>query len=86
MTQGNEESVAVSAGNKKYLNQIKTEVMDGQLRVWHDGGNVHDMNTRKMKLVIYVSFKDLDKVDVNSDCHVYAIGEWKDNSLKKKLL
>ncbi|HXB42424.1 MAG TPA: DUF2807 domain-containing protein [Puia sp.] len=86
LTQGNEESVAVSARDKKYLSQIKTEVKDGQLRVWHDGGNIHDMNTSKMKLKIYISFVNLDEVDASKGSHVYAVGNWKDNELKKKLL
>jgi Putative auto-transporter adhesin, head GIN domain len=86
LTQGNQEFLAISARDKKYLPQIKTEVKDGELRVWHDGGNIHDWNTKKMKLKIYVSFINLDKVDVDKDCHVYAVGEWKDNELKKKLL
>jgi hypothetical protein len=86
LTQGSKESVAVSAGDKKFINQIKTEVKDGQLRIWHDGGNIHNWNTRKMKLKVYVSFINLDQVDVSEGSHVYAVGDWKDNELKKKLL
>ncbi len=86
LTQGNKESLAVSARDKKYLSQIKTEVKDGQLRVWQDGGNIHDWNTSKMKLKVYISFIDLDKLDASDGCHVYAVGNWKDNELKKKLL
>lgn len=78
--------MAVSARDKKYLSQIKTEVKEGELRVWHDGGNIHDWNTGKMKLKIYVSFINLDKIDVSKGCHVYAVGNWKDKELKKKLL
>jgi Putative auto-transporter adhesin, head GIN domain len=86
LTQGSKESVAVRARDKKYLSQIKTEVKDGQLRIWHDGGNIHDWNTKKMKLKVYVSFIGLDKIDASQGCHVYAVGDWKDNALKKKLL
>ena len=86
LSQGGEESLAVSAKDKKYLSQIKTEVKDGELHVWHDGGNIHDWNTAKMKLKIYLSFVSLDKIKVDQGCHVYAVGNWKDEELKKKLL
>ncbi|MES1216598.1 MAG: DUF2807 domain-containing protein [Bacteroidota bacterium] len=86
LTQGDEESIAVSAGDKKFVNQIKTEVKDGELHVWHDGGNIHNWNTVKMKLKVYISFKELDKLDVSKDCHVYTEGVWKDENLKKELL
>jgi len=86
LTQGDEESIAVSARDKKYLSQIKTEVKAGELRIWHDGGNIHDWNTSKMKLKVYVSFINLDKIDVSKGSHVYEVGIWKDNDLKKKLL
>lgn len=86
LTQGNEETLAVSARDIKYLSQIKTEVREGKLCIWHDGGNIHDWNTSKMKLKIYVSFINLDKLDVSNGCHVYAVGNWKDEGLKKKLL
>lgn len=85
LTQGDEESLAVSAGDSKFVNQIKTEVKDGELHIWHDGGNIHNWNTRKMKLTVYISFIQLDQVNLSDDCHVYTIGNWKDEDLKKKL-
>jgi Putative auto-transporter adhesin, head GIN domain len=86
LTEGNEEKLAVSATDKKFIEQMKTEVKDGELHIWHDGGNIKNWNPAKMKLKVYISFKQLDKLDVTDQCHVYARGKWKDESLKKKLL
>ena len=86
LTQSNEEALSVSARDSRFVNQIKTEVKDGELHVWHDGGNIHNWNTRKMKLRVYISFKEIDKLDVSEGCHVYAEGDWKDNNFKKELL
>ena len=86
LTQSNDESLAVSARDKKFVDQIKTEVKDGELHIWHDGGNIHNWNTAKMRLKVYISFKQLDKLNVSHGCHVYAEGNWKDEILKKELL
>jgi hypothetical protein len=86
LTDGDQESLAVSAGDKKFVGQIKTEVKDGELHIWHDGGNIHNWNPAKMKLKVYISFIHLDNLDVTSGCRVHAGGKWKDENLKKKLL
>ncbi|MGC4036534.1 MAG: DUF2807 domain-containing protein [Chitinophagaceae bacterium] len=86
LAQGDEESLAVSAGDKKFVSQIKTEVRDGELYIWHDGGNINNWNTRKMKLKVYISFAQLDQLDISDASHVYSMGTWKDDELKKKLL
>ena len=85
LVQSDEEVLTVSARDSRFVNQIKTEVRDGELHIWHDGGNIHSWNTRKMKLKIYISFKQLDKLDLSEGCQVYAVGDWKDNNLKKEL-
>ncbi len=56
------------------------------LHVWHDGGDIHHMNTHKMKLKVYISFVELDDIELGAGCHAYAVGEWKDTGLMKKLL
>jgi Putative auto-transporter adhesin, head GIN domain len=86
LTESNQESLAVSVGDKKFVDQIKTEVKDGELHIWHDGGNIKNWNPAKMKLKVYISFKQLDNLQVSNGCHVYAEGNWKDENLKKKLL
>jgi hypothetical protein len=86
LTQSEKESVVVSAGDRQFVDQVKTEIKDGVLHVWHDGGDIHHMNTHKMKLKVYISFVELDDIELGAGCHAYAVGEWKDTGLMKKLL
>lgn len=83
---GNQESLAVSAGDKAFISQIKTEVKNGELHIWHDGGTIKHWNPAKLKLKLYISFKQLDNVELSDGCQVYAEGDWKDENLKKQLL
>ena len=86
LVEATKESLAVSARDKKFVSQIKTEVKNGELHIWHDGGNIKNWNPDKMKLKVYISFVQLDHLDVTEKSHVYAEGQWKDENLKKKLL
>ncbi|RYY52744.1 MAG: DUF2807 domain-containing protein [Chitinophagaceae bacterium] len=81
ITQG-EEGLAVSATDTKYLENIKTEVSGGTLRVWYDGSGMKNWNTGKMKLKAYISFRDINKLDVSGACDVYLEGNIKLNDLK----
>jgi len=61
ITQGNEESIAVSASDEKYMGRFKTEVENGVLKIWYDNKGVTWKNENK-KLKAYVSFKTLNKL------------------------
>ena len=80
LTQGNEEELAVSASDKKYISAIKTEVKDGELRITIDG-DVGRWNSGKMKLKAYVSFKNLDKLHVSGACDIHIMGVLKSDEL-----
>lgn len=75
LTPGNEESVAVSAADKKYMEYIKVEVKNGVLYIGYDGKG--KWNTGNKKLKAYISFKQIDKLDAGGACEVDIIGEWK---------
>ncbi len=62
LTQGNEESLAVSASDSKYLERYKTEITDGTLRIYYDNKGVNWTGNEKRKLKAYVSFKMLEKL------------------------
>jgi hypothetical protein len=65
ITQGNEESVAVSASDQKHLDRIKTEVVNGTLKIYYNNkGITWKSDNRKLKA--YVSFKTLEKLNVAS--------------------
>jgi hypothetical protein len=81
LTQGNEESVAVSASEQKFLADIKVEVKNGVLEVRYDpkGGR---WNSGNKKLKAYISFKQLDKLEASGACDVDIVGVWKTDGAK----
>ena len=83
LTQSNEESVAVSASEDKYRENIKVEVKGGVLIVRYDSKG--KWNTGNKKLKAYISFKQLDKLDVSGACDVYIVDSWRAENLKLDL-
>lgn len=83
LTQGNEESVAVSASELKYRENIKVEVKSGVLIIRYD--NKGKWQTGNKKLKAYISFKQLNKLDVGGACDVFIVDEWKAENLKMEL-
>ncbi len=66
LTQGNEESIAVSASDPKYMERFKTEVLDGTLKIYFDNKGINWLGSDKRKLKAYVSFKNLEKLNASS--------------------
>ena len=62
LSQGNKEEVAVSASGEKFRDDIKTEVINGTLRIFYDGNHI-SWNKNKMKLKAYVSVKNLNALE-----------------------
>src|SRR5579859_3447168 len=60
LSQGDKETVAVSASEIKWRDQIRTEVKDGVLKIYLNNEGWH-WNTGGKKLKAYVSFTGLDK-------------------------
>ena len=81
LTQSNEESVAVSASDQKYMADIKVEVKNGVLDIdYRPKGGKWNSGNRKLKA--YISFKQLDKLDVSGACDVDIVGVWKGDGAK----
>jgi hypothetical protein len=74
LTQGNEESVAVSASEEKYMEKFKTEVVDGILKIYYDNKNINWASNEKRKLKAYVSFKALEKLYASGGADVNVKG------------
>lgn len=70
LTQGNEESIAVSASEPKYMERFKTEVVDGTLKIYFDSKGLTWFGSDKRKLKAYVSFKNLEKLHASSGAGV----------------
>ena len=74
LTQGNEEAIAVSASDPKYMEHYKTEVVDGTLKIYYEGTSVTWVGSEKRKLKAYVSFKTLEKLHASSGASVLPQG------------
>lgn len=80
LTQGNEESAAVSAANAKQIDMIKTEVVKGTLKIYFDNKGESWKSDHK-RLKAYVSFKTLEKLNVSSGSDVKLNGSIKSDKL-----
>lgn len=82
LTQADEEKVAVSASESKYLEDITVEVKNGVLKIdWKNGK--WRMGNKKLKA--YISFKNIDKLEAGGACNVKIIGVLKAPELKIEL-
>jgi len=76
LTQSNEEAVAVSASTDEYRNRIRTEVVNGVLRIYFNQEGTWKLNwfgNRKLKA--YVSVKELDKLYASGGSDVFIENE-----------
>lgn len=83
LTQSNEESVAVSASEAKFRENIKVEVKGGVLIISYDNKGKWSSGNKKLKA--YISFKQLNKLNVSGACDVYIVDDWKADNLKLDL-
>lgn len=83
LSQGNDYSLAVSASDEKYVDDIKTEVQNGILHIYYDGGFAHNSGNKKLRA--YISFKTLESIEGSGASDFYINGSFKANSLLIKL-
>ncbi len=62
LTQGNENSLAVSMNDEKYNELFKTEVENGTLKIYFDQKGTDWNNSKNRKLKAYVSYKTLEAI------------------------
>jgi len=74
LTQGDEESVAVSTSDEKYMERFKTEVENGFLKIYYDNKGINWTTNDKKKLKAYVSFKTLEKLQASGGANVKMQG------------
>ena len=84
ITQGNEESVAVSASEEKYMERFKTEVVDGVLKIYFDNKGINWAANDKRKLKAWVSFKTLEKLHASGGADVKVSGSFNLGNLEMK--
>src|SRR5262245_8532933 len=84
LTQGNEESLAVSASDEKYMERFKTEVVNGTLKIYFDNNGVTWTKHENRKLKAYVSFKTLQKLNGSAGASVIVKGNITADNLDMK--
>lgn len=62
ITQGNEESVSISASDDKYLENIKTEVVNGVLKIYYEAPNKKWGYDKNRKIQAVVTYKSISKL------------------------
>lgn len=85
MKQGSTEAVAVSASEKEYRDNIKTEVVAGVLRIYFDTKWYKNWNSSGKKLKAYVSFKQLDLLDGSSGSSTTVDGVFSGTNVRIEL-
>lgn len=83
LVQGNEEAVAVSASEEKYRDMIQVEVKDGILYIGMEKGIRWNFGNKKFKA--YISFKNLDRLNISGACNVNVDGAIKSSDLSVDL-
>ena len=73
ITQGSTESIAVSANEQKHLDRLKTEVVNGVLKIYYDYKNI-SWRSDNRRLKAYVSFKTLEKLNASGGAEVKVNG------------
>lgn len=82
LTQGSSEAVAVSANDTEYRDRIRTEVVDGVLKIYFDNDDWKVWkNFSNKKLRAYVSVVNLDQLDVSSGASIEIDGRIKTDKL-----
>ena len=66
LTKGDKEELVVSVGDLAYLNQVKTVVLNGVLKITRDVDWKFWNTWKNWSVRVYVSYTNLDKIDVSS--------------------
>ena len=80
LVQGSEEAVAVSASEEKYRDKIVVEVSNGILHIGLEKGWRINLGNKKFKA--YISFRNIDKLDISGACDARVEGSIKAENLQ----
>lgn len=70
LSEGQEESLAVSYSDEKYAEHFKTVVESGVLKIYYDNNAINYSDNNRRKLKAYVSFKTLEKLTASGGAEV----------------
>ncbi|MEO6582910.1 MAG: head GIN domain-containing protein [Ferruginibacter sp.] len=72
LSQSNAEAIAVSASEPKLREAIKTEIKNGVLKIYVEGDKIWKWKSRNLR--VYISFKNLQLLDVSGASDVVVAG------------
>jgi len=72
LSQFESESLAVSASEDRYKDDIKTVIENGTLRIYYESNSGWTKGNKKLK--VYLSFKNLEQIEANGACDVHVAG------------
>jgi Putative auto-transporter adhesin, head GIN domain len=72
LSQGDDESLAVSASKQEYKQYLKTVITNNVLEIYYDGSNGWNGNNKKLK--VYIAFKNLEKIKASGASDVQVAG------------
>ena len=83
LSQADNEALAVSASDEETRNDIKTEVKNGVLNIWFDGGKIRFNSNRNLRA--YISFKTLQSLEASGACEFIVNDIFKAHDIRIKL-
>lgn len=72
ITRSNQEELAVSVGNKEYLDEVKTVVTGGVLKISRNIDWKFWNKWKNWKVKVYVSYKELESIKANSGGSIHG--------------
>ncbi len=81
LTQSDDESVAVSASEEKYLEGLKTVVTNRTLKIYYESNGINWTTGNKKQLKAYVSIKTLAKLNASAGSEVMVNGIMESDTL-----
>jgi peptidoglycan hydrolase-like protein with peptidoglycan-binding domain len=72
ISQSESEAVAVSATEQQYRDEIRTVIENGTLNVYYDSNRGWSKGNKKLK--VYISFKNLERLEASGASDVHAAG------------
>lgn len=72
MSKGDKEELAITVGNQEYLNEIKTEVEGGVLKIYRTSDWKFWKQWKNFRVKVYVSYKTIDGVRATSGSSIKA--------------
>jgi hypothetical protein len=74
LTKGNKEELGVVVGDQSYINEVRTVVNNGTLKISREGDWKFWNTWKNWKVRVYVSYVNLEKIDVSSGSLVRGEG------------